>query len=368
MRGGIAINGRFLTQRTTGVQRYAREMVHALDAAGIADVDLELICPPHAEQLALRHIRQTFRGVGGGQEWEQLQLPWFAAGRPLLCLCNLAPIACRNRTVVIHDAAVFDTPAGYSRVFTAWYRVAHRMLAASRAHLVTVSQFSRGRVARALHVQPGDIEVVGGAVDHVDRVQPDLAVVHRLGLRDGAYVLAIGSLHPNKNIATLEAAMNDPRLAHLRLVVVGGRAPRVFRAGVGDDCAPNIEHTGYVTDEQLLGLLQRAALFVFPSRYEGFGLPPLEAMRMGCPVLASRAAAIPEVCGLDAAAYFDPDDAEQLASAIAGLFSDEARRSRLIAAGRSRADQMRWSVQARALLDCVRKRSSPLAARQPHPT
>ena len=104
MRGSIAINGRFLTRRTTGVQRHARDIVHAPDAAGPRDVALELICPPGAQRLELRHIRQTFAGVGRGHAWGQFQLPWFAAGSPLLCLSKLAPNFCRNRTVVTAHA------------------------------------------------------------------------------------------------------------------------------------------------------------------------------------------------------------------------------------------------------------------------
>lgn len=354
MNARIAIDGRFLTQRTTGVQRFAREIVRALDAAGTPGVELELICPPGAERLGLTHIRQTFRGLGGGQAWEQLQLPWFAAGRPLLCLCCLAPIICRRRAVVVHDAAVFDLPEGFSPLFAAWYRFVLRALAATGARLVTVSEFSRGRLARALHVPPARIDVIGEGTDHVDRIEPDPTLADRL--QGQPYVLAIGSLQANKNIATLEAAMQDPRLARLKLVVAGAGSPRVFRAAPGHGGSPNVEYTGYVTDGQLVGLLQRAVLFVFPSRYEGFGLPPLEAMRVGCPVLVSNAASIPEACGEEAATYFDPDDAGQLASAIARLAAaDDAERARLVAAGRRRAGQMNWDVPALAVLDSVRK-------------
>jgi glycosyltransferase involved in cell wall biosynthesis len=351
----IAINGRFLTQRTTGVQRFAREIVHALDELDRPDLALELICPRDAERLpGLTRIRQTFRGVGGGQAWEQLQLPWLAAGRPLLCLCNLAPVAGSRRAVVIHDAAAFDAPGGYGRAFLAWYRFVQRALAASGAQLITVSQFSRQRLARALHVEPGQIAVVGEAADHVDRIQPDLSLVEGLGLRGRHFVLAIGSLHPNKNVGTLEQAMQDPRLADVELVVAGGRSPSVFRDGARASGGKNVHYTGYASDEQLAGLLRSATLFVFPSLYEGFGLPPLEAMRLGCPVLASTAAAIPEVCGRDAAEYFDPDDPVRLAGAIADLVASDAKRARLIAAGHRRASRTQWRGEAQALLDVLR--------------
>lgn len=365
---GIVINGRFLTQRTTGVQRYAREMVNAIDAIDMPGLPIELICPPGAEALpGLRQIRQSFSGFGRGQAWEQLQLPWFAAGRPLVCLCNLAPILCLNRAVVIHDAAVFDAPGGYGRLFTAWYRLAQRALVLGRAQVITVSQFSRGRLVSALGVPCDQVEVVGGAVDHVDRVQPDLSLIERLSLQDKPYLLAIGSLHPNKNIGALETAMADPRLVGLHLVVVGGRSPSVFRAGAEQGGAANVHYTGYASDEQLVGLLKRAKLFVFPSVYEGFGLPPLEAMRLGCPVLASRATAIPQVCG-DAAAYFDPTNAEQLASAIADLVSNDEQCARLIAAGKRHVEQMTWNVQAQALLASIGKRFSAVAPHRPKTT
>jgi glycosyltransferase involved in cell wall biosynthesis len=143
----------------------------------------------------------------------------------------------------------------------------------------------------------------------------------------------------------------------VQTVLVGGSSTKIFR-DAGLALPPGVRLTGYVTDAQLRALYESAACFVFPSRYEGFGLPPLEAMACGCPVIASDAASIPEVCG-DAALSFDRDDPAALRAQLDRLLGDPALRAALAEAGRHRAATYTWERAARGLLDAVRGYRSP---------
>jgi len=351
----VIINGRFLTQQITGVQRYAREMIAALDDMNIADITFELICPLGAEHLpALKRIRQTFHGAHSGHRWEQFELPRAVGDQLLLNLCNMGPLLCRRQAVVIHDAAVFDAPHGYTWAYLRWYRLAQRILAWRGAKVITVSEFSRRQLSKALRCLESDLSVIGGAVDHMGRVRPDEAIIDRLNLRGKTFLLSVGSKNPNKNIAALVAAMQLQGLADIPLVLAGGSHIRVFDSGQQQEVLPNVIHSGYVTDEELVGLFRHALVFAFPSCYEGFGLPPLEAMQQGCPVAASNAASIPEVCGPDAAVYFDAAKPDEIAKVLKKLIDDDRHRKYLSQSGRKRAGEFRWSGQALKMLALVR--------------
>ena len=146
----------------------------------------------------------------------------------------------------------------------------------------------------------------------------------------------------------------------VRLVLVGGRNTAVFAAETGLASDPRIVQAGPVTDAELKALYQHAVGLVFPSLYEGFGLPPLEAMACGCPVAVADSAAMPEVCG-PAALYFDPSSTDAIAGAIQRLLDDAALRDRLRQAGTARAAGFQWADSAQALLSQLP--SSPSAAR-----
>ena len=176
-------------------------------------------------------------------------------------------------------------------------------------------------------------------------------MLERERLRRGGYVLAVGNLAPYKNLRTLLAATTLERPLAAEVVLVGGSSSKVFR-DAGLELPTGVRLTGYVTDAQLRALYESAACFVFPSRYEGFGLPPLEAMACGCPVIASSAASIPEVCG-DAALAFDCDDPRALRSQLDRLLGDPDLRARLADTGRLRAASYTWERAARGVLDAI---------------
>jgi glycosyltransferase involved in cell wall biosynthesis len=249
---------------------------------------------------------------------------------------------------VIHDAAVFDHPEAYTPAFGRWYRALFRHLARRGDALMTVSAFSQQRLAAALGVPPARLGRLPLGADHLRHTAPDLRVLEAHGLTRAPYVLAVGSANPTKNLAALVRAWAHLPAGAQRLVIAGGRHGAVFADEPGADPA-GVLRLGAVDDAALVALYQHAQVLVFPSVYEGFGLPPLEAMAFGCPVLAARAASLPEVCG-DAVAYLSALDADAIAADLQRLLADAGLRDRLRAAGPARAARWTWAAAAEALV------------------
>jgi glycosyltransferase involved in cell wall biosynthesis len=347
----IYFNGKFAAQRTTGVQRVARRLILALDERlSPADGRWVLLLPADAPAPALRHIEVRKIGWRGLplHLWEQTVLPIAARDGLLVNLAGAAPWLARRQAALLHDAAPFDRPQAYTALFGWWYRALFRHLARRGHGLLTASAFSRGRLAPRLGMPASHIGLLPGGSDHLDHIVADAGVLARLGLEGRRYLLAVGSANPNKNLAALVRAFVRLKMyPDLRLVIVGGSSPGVFAVGADLD-APGVVQAGAVDDAALKALYQRADALVFPSLYEGFGLPPLEAMACGCPVAASHAASIPEVCG-DAALYFDPASVDDIAAALHRLLSDQPLRDALRRAGTARAATYRWDASARSL-------------------
>jgi glycosyltransferase involved in cell wall biosynthesis len=351
----VAINGRFLMQRTTGVQRFAAEVTGALDrmaAAGACRPVPRLLVPSGADPSAFPHLAVERFGRLRGQAWEQAELPRRAGPSVLISLGNTAPLLAGGRqAVVIHDAGVFDTPGSYSKAFRAWYRALHHALPRFGARLLTVSEFSRGRLARALRLDPGRIGVLPEGAEHILREPADTAVLARHGLAPGRFALAVGTRAAHKGLDGLPEAAAVLAAEGMRLAVVGAADPGVYR-GAGDPSGEAVVALGRVTDAELRALYEAALCLLFPSRYEGFGLPPLEAMACGCPVLAAAAGAVPEVCG-DAALWFDTEGnggRPRPADALRRLLREPGLAPELRRRGSARAAEFSWRAAAERLL------------------
>ncbi|NYH27172.1 MULTISPECIES: glycosyltransferase family 4 protein [Paraburkholderia] len=355
----VAINGKFTSQRLTGVQRVAHELTSALSRLLPVYQRPMLLMPQDRRDEVVfagvpRRVVRRFRGV----LWEQLTLPFAASGTTLLSLCNVGPMLKRRQVLMIHDAAIFDLPEGYSAGFRLWYRFAFALLKRNVRHIVTVSAFSKARIVARMGISPDNISVVRNGVDHLDRISSDYSILERLNVTMDGFVLIVGSLAPGKNLARVLAAIAllEHVLGDVKFVIAGGNNVKIFGTE-GDrarEPAKNIVWAGYLSDGELKALYENAACFVFPSLYEGFGLPPLEAMYCGCPVIASSEGALPEVCG-DAALYCDASSVDDIAAKIAYLMGDVTRRHAMCLKGREHAKQFRWSDSATELLRVLRE-------------
>lgn len=349
------INGKFTAQHTTGVQRVAMSLCRALDAhlrlADLRGCDRwVLLCPPSQALPVFEHIE--VRAIGSPRwplsAWEQLSLPLHARHGVLVNLAGSAPIIARDHVCMIHDAAVYDRPQAYTPLFRIWYRLLFRRLSRSAVLLLTASAFSRQRLSERLGVPLERIQVQPCGGDHLESVVSDPALIVEHRLKHERFLLAVGSANPNKNQAAMEQAFHRlPAAKGAKLVIVGGFNRRVF--SMPGETVPGgdsrILRLGPVSDAHLKALYEHAAGLVFPSLYEGFGLPPLEAMACGCVVAASRSASIPEVC-CDAVIYFDPLSIDEMTNAMQRLLDDEPLRERLRANGTAHWRQFRWERSA----------------------
>jgi glycosyltransferase involved in cell wall biosynthesis len=344
------VNGKFTAQRTTGVQRVASRLVLALDGLIAPAERWVLLCPPGGAALPLARVEQRWVGRRGWplHVWEQGSLPWAARRGLLLNLSGSAPWFARRQAALLHDAAVFDHPEAYTAPFVAWYQRLFRRLGRRAERLFTVSTWSRDRLAAALGVAPARFHVLRNGAEHLDAVVPDDDVLVRHSLRGRRFLLAVASDNPTKNLPALVQAVGRMADPGLRLVIAGGRNERVFAAADAGADPSYVVRTGPLHDAALTALYRHALAFVFPSYYEGFGLPTLEAMALGCPVAAARAAALPETCGA-AALYFEPHDVDDIAAALRRLLDEPALRAGLGAAGRAHAANCRWNDAAAAL-------------------
>lgn len=349
---GLLVNGRFLTRPATGVDRFALELLRALMHQQPA-FEVRALVPESAPLITQVPPRMGLERAGGGQGhvWEQWELPRLARHQPLINLCNTAPVLRERQLVVVHDAATLANPRNFSLAFRTWYRVMLMAVMRRARVLASVSRFSADELTRFFGLRPRGVEVIGEGGEHILREPADTSIIERLGLGGRRFVLAVGSQSPNKNFAAVLRAielLDDPDVL---LVAAGGGNSRVF-AGAALS-SPRLLPTGYVSDAELRALYEHAACFAFPSFYEGFGLPPLEAMCCGCPVVVSDRASLPEVCG-DAALYCDPDDPASLAEQLRRVLSSAGLRDELRAAGRERATTYTWPRAAQQFSEIVR--------------
>lgn len=363
----LHINGRFVTQRQTGVQRFALESVRAIDKLlgqpeFAAQWDRAVFwVPPGAQAPAFARIetRTTGRFFKSGYGWEQIDLPLACRGGVLLSLCNLGPVAKRDQVVVVHDATPWVSPQSFRFAFRAAYKTLVPALGRIAKRIVAISDFSRREISRWYGIPRDRIALCSEGADHILAQAADTAPLARNALTGAPYFLAVGVGSPNKNIDLVLAAFERADLpAGTKLVLTGKRDARVHPAGDIRE-SDRVAHLGFVGDGELRALYEGALALVYPSRYEGFGLPPVEAMACGCPVVISDQEALLETSGSgDATLICGMDDADGLAAIMAKLAHDPALRADLSARGLEHVKRFQWSRTAQALLGYCREAAS----------
>ncbi|WP_222115639.1 glycosyltransferase family 1 protein [Microbacterium sp. SLBN-146] len=357
MSAPIWVNARFLTQPATGVQRFADQISRELFQL---DPRIAFVAPPESSRPDWIP-EENFIVVGRrrGHAWEQIDLPRALrrAGRPvLLNLASTAPMSYSNQIATHHDITYVRYPTSFSRPFRVLYRlIVPRFLKSSRA-LITVSEFSKREIASHYRIDPDKIEVVPNAVD--SRFKQGEPSSPRQ-----PYILAVSSPNEHKNFARLLAAYDSVADSiSSDLLIIGKQTSSFSAQDYAAKESDRVRFTGRVSDAELIELYQGAHAFVFPSLYEGFGIPPIEAQRCGVPVASSDAASLPEVLG-ESVLYFNPLDTESIASALVEIDSDTQLRAALRQFGFANADRYSWRRSAERVLRVANGLSS--SARPP---
>lgn len=356
----LLVNGRFLTQRLTGVQRFAYQIVKQLLTQ---NTPLVVLVPPKplCEQYDVEGWPLVTCGFGGGQLWEQLSLPLFLMKRKtkedpavLLNLCNTAPVLYTRNILTLHDVAFIDKPEWFKKSFVLAYRSIMPLLLKRSLFVMTVSEFSKQVIQKYYPSSRSKTDVVYNAptVLPASTEGERAGVLAKLGLRKKRYILSVGSLEPRKNLHTLIEAFFQVKDKEVDLVLVGSKG-NVFNSLTLDTKGDSrIKLAGYVTDKELKILYSNALCFVYPSLYEGFGLPPVEAMCNECPVIVSDIPSLKEVCD-EAALFADPQKPEDFAGKLNLLIGDASLQQKMIASGVERTTNFSWRSSADKLIELV---------------
>lgn len=328
--------------RLGGSETYVRELLRALGRVG--GHDYRVLLPPIAadrgESLP-SSVASEYRAARTTPE--RLLAMGLASARPGPLRRHLEDAALVHfpltielprtslpKVVTLHDLQHLDLPELFPRAERAFRAVFWHRSVRRAERVIAISEFVRDRAVATLGIDPAKVRVVPQGLDH-ERLQPGAA-------ERGPFLLYPARRWRHKNHERLFEAFARLRRERpqLRLVLTGG--------GDFSDAPDGVEVRGHVDTPELVSLLQRASALVFPSLYEGFGLPPLEAMACGCPVACSNAAALPEVVG-DAARLFDPRDTAAIVEAVAEVLDDPAP---WVERGVARAARFSWDETARA--------------------
>lgn len=346
----FVVNGRYLTQKATGVHRYAFEICNKLHEMG---VDFHVAVPNEIHPDYKFNFKVVKCGSLNTHLWEQISLPRYLKriGSPLLIsFTGCGPINYSNQIMTIHDVSHERYPEWFSKNY---YRFYHYMMPriGKKAHAVlTVSEFSKKEIVDTLGIKVEKIHVVHSNVPFHNKPSKEEILSFTRNPEAERYILAVSSMDPRKNFVRLVQAFDKIKDKSVKLYIIGMSFKAFNTPDLQKLIGENVHLPGYIPDEKLQTMYQNALLSVYPSLYEGFGLPPLESMTYGCPVINSDIPALREV-SQDAALYVDPYNVEDITQKIEQLLVDEPLRKELQEKGLLQIKKYSWDKSAKQVYE-----------------
>jgi len=349
----IYINARFLTQEITGVQRFAIELSKQLKKGPVKCV---FVSPKIniVHTILAKELEVVLVGKYSGHLWEQVELPKYlkSIGCPILInLMNTAPIFYSNKIYTLHDITFIRFPKNFTWKFRSFYKTMIPYMLKTSKRIITVSNFSKDEISNHYTINKDKISIVYNGIK-----KEFMSPLENKNTKESNYFLTVSSISENKNLKRLIKAFNLINNDNFKLYVVGGFDLANFNEVKDIEellSSKNIEFKGRVSDEELSLLYKNAIAFLYPSIYEGFGIPPLEAQGSECPILLSKIAPLKEVYG-SSALYCDPFNINDIYCKIKMLFSDSELRKELSIKGNINVKKYSWDNSAASLISIIK--------------
>lgn len=365
----IGIDARFFGSIGKGLGRYTQKLIENLENTDIQNQYFVFLRRENWDEFQPRS--KNFTKVLADIPWyslrEQVQMPKILAkcGPDLVHFPHFnVPVRYKGRFVVtIHDLILFRHPTRKASTLSApayfikkqaYRRVINRAVKNSEK-IIAVSEHTRKDILKNFNVRPDKVVVTHEGVDAADRplTETSETILKKYGIIK-PYILYVGNAYPHKNLERLVLAFRELTKKHPGLsLVLGGKTDYFYKRlkkFTEDNHIPRVVFSDHIDDDHLPVVYREAKLYVFPSLYEGFGLPPLEAMARNVPVASSNSSCLPEILG-DAACYFDPRGISEVAEAIEKVLEDFDLREKLIAAGREQIKKYSWKKMAKETLE-----------------
>jgi glycosyltransferase involved in cell wall biosynthesis len=337
----IYINGKFLTKDVTGVQRYARSLINEFKKVGF---DFEIINPEN-----------SFIGKRSRTVWEQFMASKIKQGL-LFCPTNSGPITYKNKIITLHDAAVLSHPEWFAKNFSIMRKTLIPILVNSSLKIITVSNFSKNHICEALNLRDDKVEVIYNGINKKKFKPMSISnkILKKYNLTK-PYILFVGSIEPRKNLKRMiNSWIKLPKIYKKEFdLLIVGKKNWIFKDVILKK-ENSIKELGYIQDDELIKLYSMAKVFIYPSLFEGFGLPVLEAMACGTPVITSNVSALPEVGG-ESVLYIDPRDEESISSKMIELLDSRSLQKDLIIRGLQRAKLFTWENTAKKTINLFKQ-------------
>lgn len=349
----FVVNGRFLTQKPTGVHRFAFEICNKLHEFG---VDFYVARPKEINSDYKFNFKTVQCGSLNGHLWEQISLPRHLKqqGNPLLVsFSGCGPLNYSNQIITIHDVSHERYPEWFSK---SYYRFYHYMMPriGKKAHaIITVSKFSKKEIEETLALPSEKIHVINCSIPSYHTYDDNTASTAEQAER---YIVSVSSMDPRKNFIRLVEAFNKIQDKSVKLYIIGMQFKAFNTPDMQKIMGDNVILTGYLDDQSLQKMYKNALFSVYPSLYEGFGIPPLESMSYGCPVIISDIPALKEISG-DAALYIDPLSTADMSLKIERLIGDTELRKELSEKGKIQVQKYSWNKSTQQVLELVKQYS-----------